>query len=260
MLDFLATHPVFRVEEVARLSRLSPTSLKSLLRYHLDQGHLLRVRRGLYAPVPRGGGPETASPDPFLVASRMTADSVLGFHTALAFHGRAYSVRQDFTVWSATPARAFEFRGQRFRAVTPGRGPASRRRMKIGVVKTERQGLALRVTTLERTLVDVLDRPDLAGGWEEVWRSLEMVEFFDLDAVLAYVRLLRNAATAARVGFYLEQHAATLQVDAAHLRALRRLRPAQPRYMDRSRGGTWVAGWNLVVPDAVFNRTWEEPT
>ena len=131
--------------------------------------------------------------------------------------------------------------------------------MQTDVVEAERQGLKLRVTTLERTLVDVLDRPDLAGGWEEVWRSLEMVEYFDLDEVVACVRLLRNATTAARVGFYLEQHAQALQVDEAHLRSLRRLRPAQPRYMDRSRGGKWVAAWNLVVPRAVFDRSWEEP-
>lgn len=31
--------------------------------------------------------------------------------------------------------------------------------------------MELRVASLERTLVDVLDRPDLAGSWEEVWRS-----------------------------------------------------------------------------------------
>jgi predicted transcriptional regulator of viral defense system len=259
MLDFLATNPVFQVEEAARRSRLRRSALQGLLRYHVAQGHLLRVRRGLYATVPRGTSPEAANPDSFLIASRMTGDAVLAFHAALECHGRAYSTRRDFTVWSATQVRPFEFRGQSFRAVVPGGGAASRRRMQTGVVEAERQGLTLRVTSLERTLVEALDRPDLAGGWEEVWRSLETVEFFDLDQVVAYVRLLRNATTAGRVGFYLEQHGQALQVDEAHLRPLRRLRPAQPRYMDRSRGGKWVAAWNLVVPQAVFDRSWEEP-
>ena len=261
MLDFMARTAVFRVEEVAAFSRLRPAALKGLLRYHVDAGHLLRVRRGLYAAVPRGTRPNAASPDPFLIASRMTGDAVLAFHTALAFHGRAYSTRQVFTVWSAAQVRLFEFRGEQFRAVVPGGEGATRsRRMKAGVTEAERQGLRLRVTSLERTLVEVLDRPDLAGGWEEVWRSLEMVEFFDLDEVIACVRLLQNATTAARVGFYLEQHARSLQVDEAHLRALRRLRPAQPRYMDRRRGGKWMPAWNLIVPEAVLDRSWEEPS
>ena len=47
--------------------------------------------------------------------------------------------------------------------------------------------------------MDVLDRPDLAGGWEEVWRSLESVEFFDIDQVVRYSLLLENATTCAIV-------------------------------------------------------------
>ncbi|MDO8723214.1 MAG: hypothetical protein Q7J31_13475 [Syntrophales bacterium] len=57
--------------------------------------------------------------------------------------------------------------------------------------------MEVRVTGLERTFVDVLYRPDLSGSWEEIWRSLETVEFFDLDKVAAYVVLLGNATTAA---------------------------------------------------------------
>lgn len=68
----------------------------------------------------------------------------------------------------------------------------------------DRAGLSVRVTSLERTLVDVLVRPDLGGGWEEIWRSLEMVEFFDLDVVIDYTLLFENATTAAKVGFFLE--------------------------------------------------------
>ena len=63
----------------------------SLLAYHRKQGRIVHVRRGLYATVPRGMDPETASIDPYLVAAKMTGDAVLGYHTALEFHGRAYS-------------------------------------------------------------------------------------------------------------------------------------------------------------------------
>jgi hypothetical protein len=94
-----------------------------------------------------------------------------------------------------------------------------------GVVECLHGGGVVRVTTLERSLVDVLDAPERNGGWEEVWRSLEMVEYFDLDAVLAYTRVLGSALTAARVGFFLAQHRD----------AFRDLAPAQPRYLDAGR-------------------------
>ena len=36
------------------------------------------------------------------------------------------------------------------------------------------------VTGYERALVDVLDAPEHGGGWEEIWGSLESIEFVDL--------------------------------------------------------------------------------
>ncbi|MEE8193339.1 MAG: hypothetical protein V3T74_11380 [Gemmatimonadales bacterium] len=128
-----------------------------------------------------------------------------------------------------------------------------------GVGEKRHAGGVVRVATLERTLVDVLDRPDKGGGWEEVWRSLEMVEFFDLDAVIDYALRLGSALTVARLGFFLEQHRETLMVEDRHLDALRAHAPAQPRYFDSAReSGKLVTDWNLVVPERVLERAWEE--
>ncbi len=56
-------------------------------------------------------------------------------------------------------------------------------------------------------------------------RSLESVEFFDLDKVVEYALLLGNATTGAKVGFFLEQHREPLMVEDRHLKALQGLRP-----------------------------------
>ncbi len=122
----------------------------------------------------------------------------------------------------------------------------------------ERSGVGVRVASLERTLVDVLHRPNLSGGWEEIWRSLESVEFFNFDRVVEYVLLLGNATTAAKVGFFLEQHRDGLMVEECHLRPLRERRPRQPHYLDRNgrKPGCLMADWNLVVPNDVLERSW----
>jgi predicted transcriptional regulator of viral defense system len=129
-----------------------------------------------------------------------------------------------------------------------------------GVRQVDRAGLSIRVTSLERTLVDVLDRPDLSGGWEEIWRSLETIEYFDLDEIVAYARLLDNATTAAKVGFFLDQNRNRLSVSDAHLEPLLRLRPKHPTYLERGKKGhgSLVKTWNLIVPDEVQSRTWQE--
>ena len=139
-------------------------------------------------------------------------------------------------------------------------GTAVKGKEDFGVVQAERAGLGIKVTSLERTLVDVLDRPDISGSWEEIWRSLESIEFFDIDKVVEYALLLGNATTTAKVGFFLDQHRDTLMVDDSHLKLLRDLRPCQPHYLERSKrkSGRLVSDWNLVVPEDIIERSWME--
>ena len=263
---FFAAHPVFsRAELTAYLSTHrsgTPKAEDALLRYHVRVGHLLKLRRGLYAVVPAGANPETSPVDPYLLASRLAGDAVLGYHTALGLHGKAHSVFQEFHFLTGTAPRPFRFRGQGFRAVAFPRKLAGADKERFGVEMRDRFGLDVAVTGLERTLVDLFDRPDLGGGVEEVWRSLATVEFFDLEAVIEYATLLGNATTVAKVGFFLESHRERLMVSDAHLARLRRRRPRRPHYFEkRDTGkGRLVAGWNLVVPQFVMHREWEEPS
>lgn len=263
---FFDAHPVFSRDELTLHQRghrsSDPKAVDALLRYHVRAGHLLKLRRGLYAAMAAGGDPRTSPVDPCLLASRLAGDAVLGYHTALALHGKAHSVYQEFCFLTRTAPRPFAFRGQQFRAVAFPRKLVRAGKERFGIETRDRAGLDVAVTGLERTLVDLFDRPDLGGGVEETWRSLESVEFFDLDAVTEYAFLLGNATTIAKVGFFLESHRERLMVSDAHLAPLRRRRPRQPHYFTRRDDdrGRFVSGWNLVVPESVLTRAWEEPS
>ncbi len=262
--DFFRKSPVFRHEMFAAfLEAGGPRSTKTreaLLAYHVNAGHLLRIRRGLYAVVPEGISPEGHQVDPYLLGAHMTDDAVLAYHSALQFHGKAYSVHRRFPYLSRHYRRPFRFRGQEFNAAAFPKALQSDQAELFGVENHKHAGGQVRVTNLERTMVDVLVRPDLSGGWEEVWRSLESVEYFNLDRVTDYVLMLRSATAVAKVGFFLEQHREALMVDEARLRVLRKHVPKQPCYLDRGRrrSGRLVSSWRLVVPPAVIERSWEE--
>ena len=190
------------------------------------------------------------------------SDSVLSYHTALELHGRAYSVWQHLAYLASRPVEPLTFRSHIYRGARFPEALVRLRKEHFGVSALERAGMLLKVTSLERTLVDVLDRPRLAGGWEEVYRSLESVQFFDLDKIVEYVLLLGNATTASKVGFYLDQHREALMVKESHLTALRNQRPKQPHYVDRrkSRDCRLVTEWNLIVPTELVERSWAEVT
>lgn len=262
--EFLSHHAVFTVDELDRfLSERGsgkPNTRKSLLTYYRNQGRIKLLRRGLYAAVPFGSDPESNPVDPYLVAAKMTADAVIAYHTALEFHGKAYSIYKILYYVSVNKSLPLKLQSCEIRGVPVPHSLRTKGREMFGVTRQKRSGVELRVTNLERTLVDVLDRPNLTGSWEEIWRSLESVEFFDLDQVVDYAILLGNATTAAKVGFFLEQHKETLMVDQAHLKPLRNLRPRQPHYLIRGKRKDcqWIKDWNLMIPIKILNKSWGE--
>ena len=211
-----------------------------------QQGRIEPVKRGLFVRL----GPGEALPDFASLAARMAPDAAAAYHTALEVHGCAQSLFERFHFVTWTGVKAATYHG---RDLVPVR-PRARLADEGGdggeawIETMERDGLELRVTSLERTAVDVLDRPDLAGGVEEVWRSLAGLPAIDPVALLDYVLVLKSARVAARVGFFLETRRAELAVPAATLAALQELLPRHPVHMERALGGSLNQRWRVIVP------------
>lgn len=260
---FLAGHPVFTHEEfvVAHTSAgRSRLTSSRLLAARVSSGRLIRVRRGLYATVPPGLEHTAFLPDPFLVAARAQDDGVLAYHTALAFHGAAHSAWWRYQAITASRTRRFTFGDMEIVAIMAPRQVRALPEFGGGLLRRPHAGGEVRVTTIERTLVDLMHAPQHGGGWEEIWRSLESIEFVDPRAVAEYALRLGSALTAARVGFFLEQQREHWMIGEVHLEPLLRARPKHPLHWDRRReSGTWVPRWGLVIPPSILERRWEEP-
>ncbi len=241
---FLATHRIFtRAELIAVLGGRSAATIDRTLARWRQQGRIEPVKRGLFVRL----GPREALPDYAALAARMAPDAAAAYHTALEVHGCAQSLFERFHFVTWTRVKAVTYHGRDLLPVRPRAqlGPGGGE----GWIETqERDGLELRVTSLERTAVDVLDRPDLAGGVEEVWRSLAGLPAIDPVALLDYVRALKSARVAARVGFFLEARREELAVPASTLAVLQDLLPRHPVYMERALGGRLNPRWRVIVP------------
>lgn len=262
--EFIDTHSVFTYREFALAHDGDVSSAvltrDALLKQYLRAGRLVRVRREVYVTVPPGVDPATAVIDPMAVAGRMAADAVLAYHTALEYHGAAYSVHSRMTYLTSVGQRPLTFQSITYSPVPFPRVLVRDHRENMMVDEGFRGTTLVHVTSRERTFVDSLDRVGLCGGWEEVWRSLETMSTLDLESVIAYALTLGNATTVAKVGFFLEQRAEELEVD---IRVLERLRTGIPHglhYADRDRASTGrlVEQWHLIMPTNVLDRTWEE--
>ncbi len=266
--QFFQTHTVFTAGEFYgylrhRGASENPQTRRNLLQYFRCRGVISPIRRGIYCSVPPGTEQKSYPVDGYLLASKLADDAVLSYHAALELHGRSYSVQNHFPYLTKKhPAgRIFTFQGMQFRSVEPPAGLVRAGREDFGMSTVDRLGQEVRVTSLERTLVDVIDRPKLSGGWEESWRSLETVPYFDIDQIIEYATLLGKRKTIAIVGLYLEQHAKELLATDTQLATLEQQRPAEPQYVAKrssTERGRLVSRWNLVVPESILTRSWEE--
>lgn len=261
---FFYRHPVFRYEEFVQWKKehglSSARAMRKTLLYHTQTGRLLNVRRGVYAVVPPDANRDQVTVDPYLLAYKSSKDGLLSYHTALELHGVAYSVFEQFTFSTSQKIKPYEFRGQWFQPVA---FPVALnlRDKKYGIEKLDRQGLTIEVTNLERTFVDVIDRVELSGGWEEVVRSISNMAVLDVATVIHYCLLLKNKILAAKVGFFLEQRQGAFAVSEEMLKPLLEKKPLTPQSLvshDRQ-GGRLVKKWNLILPLHVLNKSWEEP-
>ncbi len=251
---FLASHGVFTREELAsdllRRGRSNSTVDAHLARWR-RQGRIKRVKRGVYCRVDDESGVFLASLDVMALASRMAPDAAVAYHSALEFHGFARSLFDRLTFVTWTKAKPTDFLGRRFVPVRP-RAPLRQADEERWIERGERGGLEVRVTDLERTVVDVLDRIDLAGGVEEVWRSIGSVPAFDLESLVEYAGILAGKTLAAKLGFFLDVRREELMVPGKVLEDLRSRIPRAPVFMDRWRGGSLVAKWNLIAPSELL--------
>lgn len=262
---FFYNHPVFRYEEFARLKMEqgvnNPRAAHKALLYYTHTTRLLNVRRGIYAVVPPDVLPDQVTVDPYLLASKASNDSVLAYHTALELHGVAYSAFEQFTFVTTQKIKPFEFRGQRFQSVALPVALKKSGDSNFGLEELDRQGMAIRITNLARTFVDVLDRVELCGGWEEVVRSISNMAALDVNAVIRYCLLLNNRILAAKIGFFLEQRQGAFIVSDNVLKPLLEKKPLTPQSLvaHEREGGQLVKKWNLILPIRVIKKSWEEP-
>jgi hypothetical protein len=173
-------------------------------------------------------------------------------------HGIAYSEFNEVQLISAGRTELVDLPFGACRFVTPPKALAAASRADYLTVTMDRQGVAVRVTAVERTVVDVLHRPELAGGAEEVLKSLDLVRYLDPAKVADYVELLDNRSLASVSGWWLEQRRGALGVADDVLARLRTRLPRSKHYALGARPGhaVLVEPWRVLLPaqavDAAF--------
>lgn len=263
--QFFFEHPVFRHEEFAHwkatYGHMQAHSLNSALQYYAKTGRIVSIRRKLYAVIPPNVSAEDLIVDPYLVAGNATQDAVLGYHTALELMGASYSTFGQFTYISEEKSKPFEYQDRWYQSASLPIALQREQKPFINIEVINRQGVNLRITSAERTFVDILDRIELCGGWEEVCRSINNLAVLDISKIIEYCLLLENACLSAKVGYFLSQRQGAFAVSERELKPLFDTKPKTPRYVAKlgREAFRFIKQWNIFLPVSVVQHSWDEP-
>jgi len=219
-------------------------TLKQLMRSR----HIVKVRRGLYEVVPLEQlGKEKAAADKFLLARKVTSPYSLAYHSALEIHGVANTVIYNaVALVSPNQFRSFEYEGVSYRWIP--------RQDLTGTQKTIWGSAQVIVTDRERTILDCVDRLDLAGGFEEAFKSLSSMKNVNFDRLYDYAVAQRKKIIFHKLGFLLsrQQIRDSWHVNDEQLASLRKNLSSKIYYfLARKGSGRLVKEWNLVVPSNI---------
>ncbi len=224
-------------------------------------GRIKIIRRKLYAVIPPNQSADNALIDPYLIAGKATEDAVIGYHCALELLGAAYSSFNQSTYITQQKSKSFYFRDHWYQSVSSPIALQKKYTVDIYVDTINRQGVNIRVTNAARTFVDVLDRVELSGGWEEVYRSVSNLAALNIDQVIHYCLMLDNARLNAKIGYFLSQRQDAFAVTKQQLAPLLARKPKAAQYVSSSTTEPFqlVKPWNIYLPLSVINQSWEEP-
>ncbi|MGH7563653.1 MAG: type IV toxin-antitoxin system AbiEi family antitoxin domain-containing protein [Gemmatimonadota bacterium] len=228
---------IFTIQDAYRQWKDDPNTPSRLHTLEV-KGWLERLERGKYLIIPFEAGPERQwTEDAYVLASYLIDPSAIAYWSALHHWNMTEQVPRVTYVQSTS--RKFTSRkevlGIRFRFVKV----ASRKF--FGLHRQHVDHKRYSVTDREKTLLDCLDRPDLAGGIPEVSKALLASPSLDWIRIDEYLKRFGSGAVVKRLGFLVDSmHVDVLEHDERLMRwqewltaGLSKLDPSSPRQSHR---------------------------
>ena len=251
---FLADHPVFSTRELAS-ARGAPRKERAAyeqLKHHLGTGRVKQVVRGIYAAVPPGVDAQKFQPDRYLVGAVASPQGIFAYHAALELLGVGQSVWRECALHCDRPRADIELEAATV-VFLPHPRPLRRRNLQdVGLRLIPHETGRLRVTGPERTLVEGFRQPHRVGGLAELLASAGGLALLDFEVLEEVLVAYGQRSLWAAVGWFVETHADRVRSPEWFLERCRMERPRSRQYLMRNRrGGTSLAGWNLIFPPEI---------
>lgn len=198
-------HRPFTVAEATATLKLPRRIASRLLAHWTRKEWLVRLRRGLYVVVPIDTDARTATvADPWVVIATAFAPCYIGGWTACEHWGFTEQLFRRIVVF--TSRRVLPREGQI--AGEPYLAKRIPQRLQFGTRRVWREQTPINVSDPHRTVVDILDAPELGGGIRHVAQVVSayfLSEHRGDTEILSYATQLGNRTVFKRLGFLIER-------------------------------------------------------
>ena len=211
----------------------------------VQKGWLERLRPALFQFVPADRGREgVGDTHPLTAGAVLVNPYFFSFGTACTHHGLTEQVFAEVYLACRQRRRSETIRGKRHVFVYI---PEERF---FGYEETNVLGQAVQMATIERALLDAIDRPRHAGGISEVSRvAARATSRLSWVALLDLLRRWRSSALVQRVGYFLDLHSIDVPAEARGALLELVLPHSKIQLGSRRKWGTsgkLVRPWNVV--------------
>ncbi len=185
--------------------------------------------------------------DKYEIGSHLSESSYISYHTALEFHGFAHQPFNEVFASSHTRFTPFSYSEIEYsycRQTMP----------EIGVMRPIGK-TSVRVTDLERTLLDCFDRIDRAGGIEELRHCMEGITLIDEKKMEKYLSAIDKSFLYKKTGFMLEQIKEQANISDAFLELCREKGNRSVKMLTNDdESDTFVNRWRLYAPQSMTEK------
>ena len=233
---------IFHKKDVVALIK-DENVAKEILRRYKKQGLISQVRRDLY--VATDLATKASLVEKFEIAGHITPSSCLAYHAALEYHGLAHQVFYHLYVSSNEAFRNFDYDGISY-IYCPSKSDA-------GVVRPVTDSY-VRVTDLERTVIDCIDRIDLSGGLEELVQCFTIITYINERKLLDYLNGFNKQFLFQKAGFILAYFQNEMKLSDAFFSLCQSKIGKSTRYLtDTGESDTYFKEWKLCAPENILS-------
>ncbi|MDR2585638.1 MAG: hypothetical protein LBC84_05385 [Prevotellaceae bacterium] len=241
-LELLHQLKIFRKKDLEAFIK-ETNATKEILRRYRKQGLISQVRRNLYVVTDLATKSSLAGK--FEIAGQITSSSTLSYHAALEYHGLAHQIFYTLPICSKEVFHNFDYEG-----ITYMYYPL---KSDEGIV-TPNTDSFVRVTDLERTIIDCIDRIDLSGGIEELVHCLAIITYVDENKLLKYLDAYHKQFLYQKTGFILSYFQNEMRLSDSFFDFCKSFFGKSTRYLTyNSESDTYFKQWKLCAPQNILS-------